>query len=90
MGASPRQRFVLTTTLGRTDEANARFAESVGSYEKLGAGPWLARAQLDWARTLLARRSSDNEATSKSSSPRRRRLRKNSVWQRSSVTLRCS
>ena len=55
-GATTHHLAQLATTLGRLDEADARFAEAIGAYERLAAASWLARAQLDWARALMARR----------------------------------
>ncbi|MGH2941433.1 MAG: BTAD domain-containing putative transcriptional regulator [Solirubrobacteraceae bacterium] len=45
---------VLAASLGRTDEAEARFADAARTYESLDARPWLARVRHDWAGALRA------------------------------------
>jgi class 3 adenylate cyclase/tetratricopeptide (TPR) repeat protein len=47
---------VLATTLGRWDEAAARFAAAATTHERIAAPIWLARTRLEWARMLLTRR----------------------------------
>jgi tetratricopeptide (TPR) repeat protein len=46
---------LLAVTLGRIDEAEARFAAAAAAHERIGAPAWLARTRLAWARMLLAR-----------------------------------
>jgi class 3 adenylate cyclase/tetratricopeptide (TPR) repeat protein len=46
---------LLATTLGRFEEAEARFATAATTHARLGAPIWLARTRLEWARMLLAR-----------------------------------
>jgi class 3 adenylate cyclase/tetratricopeptide (TPR) repeat protein len=46
---------MLATTLGRFDEAQARFATAAATHERIEAAPWLARTRLEWARMLLSR-----------------------------------
>jgi class 3 adenylate cyclase len=47
---------LLSATLGRFDEAEARFAAAAATEERIGAPAWLARTRLDWARMLTIRR----------------------------------
>jgi hypothetical protein len=53
-GAVNHHLGVLATTLGRPDEAEARFAEAERTYESLEAEPWLARLRHDRAATAVA------------------------------------
>jgi class 3 adenylate cyclase/tetratricopeptide (TPR) repeat protein len=46
---------LLAATLGRFAEADAHFAEAARVHDAMGAPVWLARTQVEWARTLLAR-----------------------------------
>ena len=48
---------LLETTLGRLDAGIAHFADAAEVYERVGAPAFLARTQVAWARSLLARRS---------------------------------
>jgi DNA-binding SARP family transcriptional activator len=53
---------LLTATLERYDEADARFAAAQTMHEQIAAPTWLARTRLEWARMLLRRcRSGDDE-----------------------------
>jgi tetratricopeptide (TPR) repeat protein len=47
---------LLSTTLGRYDEAETWFAAAAATHERVGAPHWLARTRLERARMLLARR----------------------------------
>jgi hypothetical protein len=47
---------LLATTLGRLDEADARFAAGLAMHEQLDAPVWLARTRLEWGRMLLQRK----------------------------------
>ena len=47
---------LLSTTLGRYDEAETWFAAATATHERIGAPHWLARTRLEWAGMLLARR----------------------------------
>ena len=47
---------MLATTLGRFDDADARFASVSAVYERIGAPSWLGYTRIEWARMLLARR----------------------------------
>lgn len=55
IGAATHHLALLAATMGRLDEAHARFAEAVRVYEDVGALPWRARAQVEWAELLQAR-----------------------------------
>jgi tetratricopeptide (TPR) repeat protein len=46
---------LLTTALGRYDEAEAHFEEAAQIAERMEAPHWLARTRLEWARMLLRR-----------------------------------
>lgn len=46
---------LLATTIGRFDDAEARFA-AAATHERIQAPTWLARTRLEWARMLLVRR----------------------------------
>ncbi len=54
-GSMSRYIGVLASTTGRSDEAERHFEDALAMNTKIGARPWLARTQLDYARTLLAR-----------------------------------
>ena len=54
-GAVSRYLGLLAATAGRLDEAERHFVEALTMNERMGARPWLARTQDDYARTLLAR-----------------------------------
>jgi class 3 adenylate cyclase/tetratricopeptide (TPR) repeat protein len=47
---------LLSTTLGRYDEAETWFPTAAATHERLGAAHWLTLTRLEWARMLLARR----------------------------------
>jgi class 3 adenylate cyclase len=55
-GAATYHLGVLGATLGRFDEAEARFTAAEATHERIGAPNWLARTRLEWARMLLTRR----------------------------------
>jgi tetratricopeptide (TPR) repeat protein len=46
---------LLTTTLGRYDEAQAHFEEAAQIAERMEAPAWLTRTRLEWARMLIRR-----------------------------------
>src|SRR5205823_8554020 len=46
----------------RTDEALSHFEDALAANERMGARPWLARTQEDYAHLLLASSESDNLA----------------------------
>jgi DNA-binding SARP family transcriptional activator/DNA polymerase III delta prime subunit len=45
----------LAATMGRWDEASRHFEEAIAMNTRMGAGPWLARTQHDYAGMLLRR-----------------------------------
>jgi len=48
---------ILSTTLAREDDAERHFEAALRANEQIGARPWLARTQHDYAQMLLARES---------------------------------
>jgi class 3 adenylate cyclase/tetratricopeptide (TPR) repeat protein len=53
LGAVQRTLGQLATALGRFDEATRHFDDALAMNSKMGARPWLARTQLDYAKMLL-------------------------------------
>jgi hypothetical protein len=51
-GATTHYLGLLAATLGRPDEAEARFATAERTYASLDATPWLARLHSDWSAAL--------------------------------------
>jgi hypothetical protein len=47
---------MLSRVLGRFDEADDRLAAAADLHSSMGARPWLATTEFEWARTLLVRR----------------------------------
>ena len=56
-GYTPYYLGLLEATLDRLDAAIAHFADAAQTYERVGAPAHLGRAQVAWAKALLARRS---------------------------------
>jgi tetratricopeptide (TPR) repeat protein len=54
-GSAARSLGVAATALSRFDEAEPHFRHALAMNERIGALPWLARTQEDYARMLLAR-----------------------------------
>jgi tetratricopeptide (TPR) repeat protein len=54
-GSVSRYLGLLSTTTGRWDEAEQHFEHAVAMNATMGARPWLAHTQHDYARMLLAR-----------------------------------
>jgi DNA-binding SARP family transcriptional activator len=54
-GSAARSLGVAATALGRFDEAERHFRQALAMNERIGAVPWLARAQEEYARMLVAR-----------------------------------
>jgi class 3 adenylate cyclase/tetratricopeptide (TPR) repeat protein len=52
---------LLATSLGRFDEAEARFQATASRQLRIGAPAWLAHTRFEWARMLLARRAPGDE-----------------------------
>jgi DNA-binding SARP family transcriptional activator len=55
-GSVSRYLGLLTATTGRWDEAERHFEGAVEMNQRIGARPWLAHTQADYARLLSARR----------------------------------
>jgi predicted ATPase len=54
-GPAARYLGLLATTLARWEDAARHFADALTMNERMGAKPWIAHAQHDYARMLLAR-----------------------------------
>jgi tetratricopeptide (TPR) repeat protein len=54
-GCYSRQLGVLATTLEQYDDAERHFDDAIAMNTRMGARPWVARTQLDYARMLLRR-----------------------------------
>jgi hypothetical protein len=61
-GATTHYLGLLAATLGRFDEADARFAAAERTYASLDAQPWLARLRSDWDAALLTRPRADDDS----------------------------
>jgi tetratricopeptide (TPR) repeat protein len=55
LGAASRPLGILATLLGRFEDAARHFEEALRMNERMGAPPWLAHTQEDYARMLLRR-----------------------------------
>jgi tetratricopeptide (TPR) repeat protein len=55
IGSASRYLGLLAMLLGRFDDANRHFETAIDANEKMGARPWLALAQEEFARMLLER-----------------------------------
>ena len=55
IGSVARYLGLLAATMGHCNEAAQHFEDALAMNERMGARPWLAHAQHDYARTLLAR-----------------------------------
>jgi uncharacterized protein HemY len=55
IGSVARYLGILATATGRWDAAAEHFEEGITLNERMGARPWLAHAQDDYARMLLQR-----------------------------------
>jgi YVTN family beta-propeller protein len=56
LGPVARYLGILAEAIGRDDDAERHFRDSLELSERIGARPWLAHSQHDLARLLLARR----------------------------------
>jgi tetratricopeptide (TPR) repeat protein len=54
-GSAARSLGVAATTCGRLNEAEGHFQDALALNTRIGAHPWLAHTQADYARMLLAR-----------------------------------
>ncbi|MEJ7715067.1 MAG: hypothetical protein WKF40_04905 [Thermoleophilaceae bacterium] len=57
LGSASHYLGLLAPTLDRLDEADEHFSRAADAHRRIGATPWLARTQLDWAAMLLNRSS---------------------------------
>jgi DNA-binding SARP family transcriptional activator len=55
MGSASRYLGLLATTMSRWDDAARHFEDALAMNERMGARPWLAHTQHDFARMLLTR-----------------------------------
>jgi tetratricopeptide (TPR) repeat protein len=55
LGSSSRPLGLLAAALHRWDEAERHFAEALAMNSRMGARPWVARTQFNYAQMLLAR-----------------------------------
>jgi predicted ATPase/DNA-binding SARP family transcriptional activator len=53
---------LLSSTIGRSKEAERQFEAALATNERIGARPWLAHTQEEYARELIARGGSDDIA----------------------------
>lgn len=60
-GSVARSLGVLATILDRHDEAEQHFEAALSANERMGARPWVARTQHEFAQTLLARQAPGDE-----------------------------
>jgi len=60
IGSASRQLGLLAETLGRLDDAERHFEDALAMNIRMGARPWVARTQLDYAR-MLRKRASDGD-----------------------------
>jgi tetratricopeptide (TPR) repeat protein len=51
---------LLSSTIGRSKEAERHFEDAIATNERIGARPWLAHTQEAYARELIARGGSDD------------------------------
>jgi tetratricopeptide (TPR) repeat protein len=59
-GSAARSLGLVCTLVGRLDQAEKHFQDALAMNAAMAARPWLARAQEDYARMLLARNSPDD------------------------------
>ena len=55
LGAADRLLALLHDALGESDRADAYFARAVEQHHRLRSPTWVARTELDWAESLVAR-----------------------------------
>ena len=79
IGSVARYLGLLATTMGHWNEAAQHFEDALAMNERMGARPWLAHTQHDYARTLLARDEPGDRERARSSSTRRSRPTANSA-----------
>ena len=64
-GAVDLHLGTLCRVLGRYDEAESRFVAAANLHAAMGARPWLAHTQLEWALMLLRRGEADDASRSR-------------------------
>src|SRR5262249_990587 len=62
LGAVSRYLGLLAETIGETDLAARHFEDAIAMNMRMGARPYLARTQVEYARALLARGRADDRA----------------------------
>src|SRR5262249_51089802 len=60
-GSVSRYLRLLASTLGRFEDAKRHFEAALEMNERMGARPWVAHTEHDYARVLLTRRAQDDE-----------------------------
>lgn len=63
LGSADRYRALLHDALGEHDLADELFAAAVEQHEAFRTPPWIARTQIDWAESLIARGQLDGART---------------------------
>ena len=66
-GAMSRYLGLLATTLEHPSDAETHFEDGLATNERMGARPWLAHTQVDYARMLLGRGDADDSARARES-----------------------
>jgi tetratricopeptide (TPR) repeat protein len=64
LGSVARYLGLLASTTGRWGEAELHFEDALAANSRMGARPWLAHTQHDYARMLLARAGDDDDRAS--------------------------
>jgi uncharacterized protein HemY len=55
LGSASRYLGILAATLTRWDDASRHFEQAIAMNTRMGAAPWVAHTQADYARMLCAR-----------------------------------
>jgi tetratricopeptide (TPR) repeat protein len=55
IGAADRPLGMLAAAMGRAEESDSHFERAIELDRRMGAEPWVARAQLNWGEALIAR-----------------------------------
>lgn len=63
LGSADRYRALLHDVFGEHDLADELFAAAVEQHEIFRTPPWIARTQIDWTESLIARRQFDDART---------------------------
>jgi DNA-binding SARP family transcriptional activator/tetratricopeptide (TPR) repeat protein len=62
IGSVSRYLGILASTMSRWDDARSHFEDALAMNDRMGARPWLAHTQHDYARLLVARGTADDRA----------------------------